>query len=226
VPPSWPGDRNDYALEAVKRYPSRFAVMGRIPLKNPQSAALLPKWKDQLGMLGVRLFFGGPFQAWLTDGTADWFWPEAEKAGLPVMFLTYGQNAQLAGVAERHPQLQLIADHMGVGPTTVRDGKLDDAISQTASLAKYPNVSVKLSAAPNFSAEPYPFRDYTPHIKRLFDAFGPKRCYWGTDMTNGYDKATYKQRITHFTEELPFLSEEDKEDWVMGKSILERLKWA
>ena len=37
VPPSWPGDRNDYALEAAKRYPKRFAVMGRIPLKNPQS---------------------------------------------------------------------------------------------------------------------------------------------------------------------------------------------
>jgi hypothetical protein len=33
------------------------------------------------------------------------------------------------------------------------------------------------------------------------------------------------QRITHFTEELPFLSEQDK-DWVMGKSILERLRWA
>ena len=39
------------------------------------------------------------------------------------------------------------------------------------------------------------------------------------------DKATYHQRITHFTEELPFLSEEDK-DWVMGKAILARLNWA
>src|SRR5207247_2543321 len=55
VPPSWPGDRNDYAIEAAKRYPNRFAVMGRIPLKNPESAVLLPKWKEQLGMLGVRL---------------------------------------------------------------------------------------------------------------------------------------------------------------------------
>ncbi len=33
VPPSWPGDRNDYGIEAAKRYPNRFAVMGRIPLK-------------------------------------------------------------------------------------------------------------------------------------------------------------------------------------------------
>ena len=63
VPPSWPGDRNDYGLEAAKRYPNRFAVMGRIPLKNPQAPALLPKWKEQPGMLGVRLTFLGPAQA-------------------------------------------------------------------------------------------------------------------------------------------------------------------
>src|SRR6202165_1172230 len=42
VPPSWPGDRNDYGLEAARRYPARFGVMGRIPLKDPKSAALLP----------------------------------------------------------------------------------------------------------------------------------------------------------------------------------------
>jgi predicted TIM-barrel fold metal-dependent hydrolase len=224
VPPSWPGDRNDYALDAARRYPNRFAVMGRIPLNNPQAATRLLKWREQPGMLGVRLTFLGRAKAWLTDGTPDWFWPQAEKANLPVMFLTDGQSAQLAGVAERYPRLQLIADHMGIGGNTPREGRIADAVNQTASLARYPNVSVKLSGAPNYSSEPYPFRDFTPHIKRLFGAYGPKRCYWGTDITNGYDKATYRQRITHFTEELPFLSEEDK-DWVMGKSILERLMW-
>ena len=65
----------------------------------------------------------------------------------------------------------------------------------------------------------------TPHIKQLFEAFGPRRCYWGTDLTYTFDKATYRQRITHFTETLDFLSEEDK-NWVMGRAILERLKWA
>jgi L-fuconolactonase len=226
VPPSWPGDRNDYGLEVARRYPDRLAVMGRVALKNPQAAAtLLSKWREQPGMLGVRLTFLGATQTWLADGTADWFWPEAEKVEIPIMFLTDGQNAQLASVAERYPRLQLIADHMGIGGNTPKDGRIADAVSQTASLAKYPNVSVKLSAAPNYSSEAYPFRDFTPHIKRLFEAYGPKRCYWGSDMTNGYDKATYAQRITHFTEELPFLSEEDK-DWVMGKSILARLRWA
>src|SRR5215510_3646606 len=36
VPPSWPGDRNDYGLEAAQRYPGRFGVMGRIALRNPK----------------------------------------------------------------------------------------------------------------------------------------------------------------------------------------------
>jgi L-fuconolactonase len=93
------------------------------------------------------------------------------------------------------------------------------------SLAKYQNISVKLSASPNNSTEAYPFRDFTPHIRRLFDAYGPQRCYWGTDMTNSFAKATYRQRITHFTEELPFLSEQDK-DWIMGRAIVTRLGWS
>jgi predicted TIM-barrel fold metal-dependent hydrolase len=224
VPPSWPGDRNDYGLEAARRYPGRFHVMGRIPLKNPASAALLPKWREQPGMLGVRLTFLGPAAAWVKDGTADWFWPEAEKAGLPVMFLAPGQTAAFAAVAERHPRLTLVADHMGLALDLVKEGKAAEAIAATASLAKYPNVSVKLSAAANYSQESYPFRDINQHIQKLFEAYGPQRSHWGTDMTNGFDRATYKQRITHFTEELPFLTESDK-DWVMGRAILQRLNW-
>ena len=176
-------------------------------------------------MAGVRLTFLGPAAAWLKDGTADWFWPEAEKAGLPVMFLAPGQTAAFATIAERHPRLALIADHMGLSVDLVKEGKAAEAIAATASLAKYPNVSVKLSAAANYSQDGYPFRDMTPHIKRLFEAFGPQRCHWGSDMTNGFDKATYPQRITHFTEELPFLTEADK-DQILGKSILAKLRWS
>jgi predicted TIM-barrel fold metal-dependent hydrolase len=225
VPPSWEGDRVDYALEAAGKYPDRFAVMGRLPLKDPRSADLLPKWKDQRGMLGIRLTFLGANGAWLTDGTADWFWPAAEKAGIPVMFLASGRTAAFAPIAERHPRLALIIDHMGVSMEIAKAGKIADAIAQSAALAKYPNVSVKLSAAPAYSSESYPFRDMTPHIRRLFETFGPQRCYWGTDMTNSFAKASYRERVTHFTEHLDFLSEEDK-DWVMGRAIVTRLGWA
>jgi predicted TIM-barrel fold metal-dependent hydrolase len=224
VPPSWPGDRNDYALEAVNRYQDRFRVMGRINLQNPESAKLLPTWKEQPGMLGVRVLFVGPRAPWLTNGTAEWFWPAAEKAGLPVMFFAPGQVSKFAAIAERHPQLTLIMDHMCLHPSMLEDGSLNEAVAQTAALAKFPNMSVKLSGTLHISIESYPFRDVAAHIERVFDAYGPRRCYWGTDMTNSFDKASYRQRVTHFTEQLCFLSEQDK-DWVMGRAILERLNW-
>jgi predicted TIM-barrel fold metal-dependent hydrolase len=224
VPPSWPGDRNDYGLEAARRYPERFRVMGRIPLEKPESAALLPTWKQQPGMDGVRLTFLGPQAAWATDGTADWFWPAAEKAGLPVYFFAPGNGAAFAPIAERHPGLTLIIDHMNLSLDVKKNNQIDSVLAQTVALAKYPNVSCKVSASPGLSSEPYPFRDVTPILKRVFDSFGPQRCYWGTDMTNSFAKATYRQRITHFTETLDFLSEQDK-DWVMGRAILARLGW-
>ena len=234
VPPTLEGERLEYAQEAVRRYPGRFAIMARIPVDKPDRAQRLATLRGELGVLGVRLNFIGNQGAWLTDGTADWFWPAAEKAGLPVMFLTSGQTALFAEIAERHPQLTLIIDHMGVGAGLrphpdalggLRKDLVPEAIAQAAALAKYPNVSVKLSSVPLISTESYPFRDAIPHIQRLFEAYGPQRCYWGTDVTNSLARATYHQRVTQFTEELTFLSEED-EDWIMGRAIVERLKWA
>jgi predicted TIM-barrel fold metal-dependent hydrolase len=228
VPPSL-NDRNDYALEAAKRHPNRFGVMGRVALHDPKSAALLPAWKQQPGMLGVRLTFNTPATlAWLSDGAADWFWPEAEKAGLPVMFLAVGAVPRFARIAERHPQLTLIIDHMGLNSSSRANRLTADvpaAIDQAVALAKYPNVGVKFSGAVGNSLEPYPFRDMTANLQRLFDAYGPQRCYWGTDITNSLANASYRQRVTHVTEELSFLSESDK-DWVMGRALLARLKWA
>jgi predicted TIM-barrel fold metal-dependent hydrolase len=83
---------------------------------------------------------------------------------------------------------------------------------------------VKLSGLANLSLQAYPYADMTPYIKRAFDAFGPQRSFWGSDMTIALKKATYTERVRHL-QELPFLSESDK-DWVMGKAILQRLKWA
>jgi predicted TIM-barrel fold metal-dependent hydrolase len=140
------------------------------------------------------------------------------------MFLAPGNIPKFAPIAERHPQLPLIIDHMSLTLDTAKSGTIRNAIDDVVALAKFPNVSVKLSSAPTYSSEPYPWRDMTEHLKRCFDAYGPRRCYWGTDITNAFAKSTYRQRITHFTEELSFLSEEDK-DWVMGRSILTRLAW-
>jgi len=71
-----------------------------------------------------------------------------------------------APIAGHHPQLPLIIDHMGINADMLKQGKAVEGIEATAALAKYPSVSVKLSASANYSLESYPFRDLQPHINR------------------------------------------------------------
>jgi predicted TIM-barrel fold metal-dependent hydrolase len=225
VPPSWEGERNDHALEAAARYPNRFAVMGRMVLDRPASAERLRNWKAQPGMLGIRqVFMQERERARLTDGTADWFWRAAEDAGIPVMLHAVGLMKQVSVIADRHPGLTLVIDHFGLSSGIVKEGRTQEAIEDTVALAKHANVYVKVSAAPVYSREGYPFRDLDSHIKRLVDAYGSRRCFWGTDLSHAIHNATYRQCVTHFTEALTFLSDKDKE-WIMGRGLAECLGW-
>jgi len=66
-------------------------------------------------MLGIRFTFRTDLQRpWLSDGTADWLWPAAERAGIPLMVLVPGSLDALRGIAERHPGLKLTIDHVGL----------------------------------------------------------------------------------------------------------------
>ena len=222
VPPSWEGDHNDLALAATRAHPDRFAVMGRIALERAQSRELVAGWKAQPGMLGVRLTFHNEQQRpWLGDGTADWFWPAAERAGIPVMVFAPGRYAAFEGIAQRHPGLKLVLDHAGLD-VTLRGAPAFEDMATTCALARYPNVAVKASGMACFSTELYPFRDVHAQIRRLVEAFGPQRAFWGTDLTRM--KCSYRECVTLFTEEQPWLQGEDLE-WVMGRAVCDWLDW-
>jgi L-fuconolactonase len=222
VPPSWEGDRNDLALEAARSYPDRFAVMGRLALERPESRALVADWKAQRGMLGMRFTFHRPEQrSWLTDGTADWLWPAAERAGIPLMVLVPASLDALDRIAGRHPGLKLVIDHVGLD-VRGKGPKVFEDLPAVFALAKHPNVALKASGMPSFSKESYPFRDLHPHMRTLVDAFGPRRTFWGTDLTRM--PCTYRECIDLFTKELPWLTGSDLE-WVMGRGVCEWLGW-
>jgi L-fuconolactonase len=222
VPPTWEGDRNDTSLEASRLHPDRFAVMGRIKLTAPESRALIASWKNQPRMLGIRLVFNaGRSKEWLEDGTADWFWDAAERYDVPVMAFAPNTVPKLGEVAERHPGLRMIIDHMGLS-SALKGKPLGPAVDNLIRLARLPNVAVKVSALPCYVAEPYPFPTLHPLVRRVVDAFGPQRCFWGTDLS--HLPCPYKQVVTLFTEEMKSFSSTELE-WIMGRGLAEWLKW-
>ena len=222
VPPHWVGDNNATVLEAAAKHPACFAVVGRFDFKAPNARAQLEGWLKRPHMLGIRAtFHTKPYRDWLDDGSLDWFWAACERLGIPVMALVPGIVRQLAPVAERHPALKILIPHMGC-PTDSRGAAAFAGLEDLLALGRYARVFVMLSAAPCYSTEPYPFRDLQPFIRRIFDAYGPRRMLWGSDLSRL--PCTYAQCLDHVRSSLDFLSAEDK-SWILGKSLAEVLNW-
>jgi L-fuconolactonase len=223
IPPGFEGERNDLVLEAARLHPDRFGIMGRINAEASEAHGLIAGWRRQPGMLGLRLSFQRKmFRPTLSEGRVDWLWAAAEKAGVPVMvFVDHEQVRTIDAIAERHPALKLVMDHMCLAPGT----KDDDAffgLEKVLALARRPNIAVKASALPCHTSDPYPYRRIHTYVRKVYDAFGPRRMFWGTDLTRL--PCSYRQAITFFSEELPWLTAEDKE-WIMGRGICEWLGW-
>ena len=222
-PPGVLAPGNEWAVEAATAHPDRLSILGWIPTDDVAAGkAKLATWKQRPGMLGLRFTFMAPYQRnWATDGSVDWLWPEAERLGLPVGFIAHTALPKLARIAEKHPGMRILVDHFGVAPV-LKDAAAFATLPDLLKLAKFPNVGVKLSGAPSNSSDPYPYRNIHDYIHRIFDAFGPQRCFWGTDITRM--PCTYRQCVTMFTEELPWLKGKDL-DLVMGRALCDWIGW-
>ena len=226
-PPSTLGEGpNAQAVEAVRPHPDKFCILGNFDLQSPEPRgdrqelaaaaghARLPLYVQSaapaelvVGRL-ARLVLGG-LRARKAARRAD-----GRRAAWPIS----------ARIAERHPGLKLHIDHHGRGGgggSGTDDAAFAD-LGDMLALAKYPNVAVKLSGAPSYSSEPYPYRNIHKYIRQIFDAFGAQRCFWGTDITRM--PCSYRQCVTMFTEELPWLQGRDKE-LVMGDAVCDWLGW-
>ncbi len=223
VPASWAGDRNDLGLEAARLHPNRFAVMGLLDITAPASRGQIATWLLQPGMLGLRLAFRrGMNRQLLAEGAADWLWSEAEKHNLPIMvIIDADQITYIERIAERHPHLKLILDHLCLY-MGCKDEEAFAGLDKLLSLKNRPNIAVKASCLPTYTADSYPFRRLHSYVRQVYDAFGPRRIFWGTDLTRL--TCSYRQALTMFTEEIPWLTDDDKQ-WIMGRGLCEWLGW-
>ena len=124
-------------------------------------------------------------------------------------------------IAQRHPRLKLIVDHMAA----VRRAKGDAAfvhLPELLALAKHPNIAVKATGGPGYADDAYPFLSLQPRYRAIYDAFGPARMFWGTDITRM--PCAWKECVTHFTEHSPWLSQPDMQ-LIMGRALCEWIGW-
>lgn len=217
---------NSYSLEAAEKAPDRFRVIGRINHEAEDVADQVAAWKTQKHGVGLRLLIMSDeqfdrFQA----GYMDPLIIPARKHGIPLCIFAPGKTHVITSLARRYSDLQLVIDHLGLAqPPLMKVGPDPfEGLSEVLRLARFPNVAVKLSAAPSLSAEKFPFNDLWPHIHRLLEKFGADRLMWGSDWTRVDSLYSNEDGLKYITETSE-LSGSDKEK-ILGKTLRRIFEW-
>jgi predicted TIM-barrel fold metal-dependent hydrolase len=207
---------NSFVLDTLKRYPGMFQAVARVDPNDPASSDHLSKLTEQ-GFRGVRISPSA-------DASGDWIrgplmpplWKRCQDLKVPMTVLgPIGRMPDVAALMEKMPDLLLVIDHMADCPVG-QPAELEKLLA----LKRYPNVFVKISHTWSISRQPYPWLDAQDYVKRVYDAFGPRRIMWATDwpIVENTSGASYTRALTVVRDEMKFLNADDK-SWMMSKTI-------
>ena len=211
---------NSYLLDAVKRHPKTFRVQGMVDDHKPDPGAAMRKLLP-LGVTGFRIT---PFvrtkeeqPAWLdTPGMAA-MWATGAKTRQALCLLINPSDLPAAdAMCAKHPDTPVVIDHFARIGT---DGQFrDDDVAALCRLARHKHAHVKVSAFYALGKKKPPHDELVPMIRRLLEAFGPKRLMWASDapyQTQGVN--TYKASIALVRDRMDSLSKQDRE-WLLAKT--------
>jgi L-fuconolactonase len=219
-------------------HPDRFSIMLRVNHDDPALDTVLNAYAAKPGARAIRLDARTPGQiAALRSGGFRSAFQAAQRLGLVVCVLSYGQAPQFVPYLEEFHDVTVILDHcglVGIDPPEVLRSREEGVpeppppctFEDLLELAgRHPNLALKWVHGPRVFADPtYPFDSVTAQLARAVKAFGRERVTWGSDTTavapGFYTWAQALFYVRHATT----LSAEDKE-WVLGKSARALYGW-
>jgi L-fuconolactonase len=202
VTPIMYGWDNVYATQAATAS-QRIKVFGRIDPFAPHAHRRLSDWMATPGACGARLtFYGDDLRRLDEPSLLDPFWSAACELRTPVAVFAPDGLWTIAQVMERHPDLRLIVDHLGLG---VYPGCEDPYAGYPAlrEFAAYEQVLVKISGVVEVSREPYPFADVQEVVAEARETFGAHRLMWGSNYPVVLKACTYGEALA-FVDECGF----------------------
>jgi predicted TIM-barrel fold metal-dependent hydrolase len=215
-----------YALAVHRQHPGRFGLVKPVDPNDPAVAETIADWAATSGTVGIRLMMNRGMSTDPADPGINRVLAAAAHHALPVNMMCTGRLEQAAQLAGRHPQTQLVIDHLGLPQPSEPPAPAEPFadLPKLLALATYANVAVKISGACTLSHAPFPYPDLWEPLARIFDAFGLQRCLWGTDWTRAIKVVTYREGVEAFRV-ADRLSESDKAI-LMGEALTRVYRWA
>lgn len=199
--PRFRGNNRDLAVWVKKH--SWIIPLAYLPVTAPPSSKLLAGWR-QRGFAGLALYA-------LTAREADRLnrWPTSACQLVNQHHQIISLNARPEALAHltaflaKLNQCAVLISHMGLpgrhaAPPSKREAR--EVLRPLRSLVQLPHVGVKLSGLYAISqpSHAYPHRSAQPFVRQLYDDFGPKRLYWGSDFSPALEHVSFPQTIDAF----------------------------
>ena len=218
-------EQHRYVAQSLSRWPARFAAAGLVDLSDDDPPARLGELVEATGISGIRLMgtLGGPGASRAEGLAAFGLFQRAGQLGLNVnLYCPSDQVANIELLVRAFPDVSVSLDHLGICPATslvpdrFRRPRFDDEVippptyPRTLDLARYPNVTVKVSGEYAFSKQAYPYRDMQPMVEQVYRAFGAQRMMWCTDFPWIVEEPGYRKLVALLDYHLPLLTEHEK----------------
>ncbi len=174
----------DYMLATAERHAEVVAVVGHVPLEDPAATAdQLAERSGQPLIVGIRnLIHDRPDPDFLLRGDVDASLGLIAEAGLTfdVVSVLPRHLEHVPVLAERHPELRLVIDHLSKPPIG-RDDR-EPWWSLIARAAAYPNVYAKVSGLyPGDDMTDWSTETVRPYLHHALECFGARRLMYGGD---------------------------------------------
>ncbi|MEU6999547.1 amidohydrolase family protein [Nonomuraea sp. NPDC046570] len=160
------------------------AVVGWVPLDRPDEAAeAIERYRRHPKFAGVRhLIHTEPDPDWLVRDTVLESLGLVAAAGLTfdVVSLLPRHLEHVVTLAERHPTLNIVVDHLS--KPRIRDREWEPWASLLAAAAGAPNVYAKVSGLVTEADQAnWTVEDLRPYVEHAVEVFGPERLMAGSD---------------------------------------------
>lgn len=202
MPNPYYGYFNDYLIDAVSHYPSRFRAVALTDfLKGKKAAEELASLYDNTCLFGYKIETDSTFQCAPQKHMVDaeflpiWDCINAYRQPVFVHLFTARDVADICTLAKRFPDIRFFLCHMGADACF---GPMASPAAFDALLERFrvlPNLYMDTSTVPHYFQEEYPFPSSAEIIKRGYRAFGPERILWASDYPGMLNHATLMELI-------------------------------
>ena len=210
------GYDNSYLIDAARRYPGTFKIVGMVDDSQPRPQDAMRRLLTQQ-VTGFRITPRIRKEKWLDGpGMAAMWRCAAETRQAMCCLIDPADIAAVDRMCEKFPDTPVVIDHFArIGV----DGVIrDEDVQQLCELARHRHTFVKVSAFYALGQKQPPYLDLVPLIRRVFEAYGPRRLMWASDCPYQIQGAhSYQASIALVRDGLDFVSDADRQ-WLLRKT--------